>query len=129
MPTQRFDFSGAKGQRLAGRLDAPDEPPVAHALFAHCFTCGKDIFAASRLAAALTARRVAVLRFDFTGLGSSEGEFGNGGLTSNVEDLIAAAAALRDVGAAPTILIGHSLGGAAALGAACANPGGPGGVT
>src|SRR5258708_40278103 len=101
MPTQRFDFSGAQGQRLAGRLDAPDEPPVAHALFAHCFTCGKDIFAASRLAAALTARRGAGLRFDFTGLASSEGGVGNGGLTSNVEDLIAAAAPLRDVGAAP----------------------------
>jgi alpha-beta hydrolase superfamily lysophospholipase len=118
MRTERFDFTGAQGQRLAGRLDAPEEPPVAHALFAHCFTCGKDIFAASRLAAALTQRRVAVLRFDFTGLGSSEGEFGNGGFTSNVEDLIAAAGALRGAGRAPSLLIGHSLGGAAVLAAA-----------
>ena len=118
MKTQRFDFAGAQGQRLAGRLDTPDDPPIAHALFAHCFTCGKDVIAASRLAGALTARRIAVLRFDFTGLGASEGEFGNGGFTSNIEDLIAAAAALRDAGQPPTILIGHSLGGAAVLAAA-----------
>jgi putative redox protein len=118
MKTERFDFLGAEGQRLAGRLDTPDGPPVAYALFAHCFTCGKDIFAASRLASALTARRVAVLRFDFTGLGSSEGEFGNGGLTSNVADLMAAQAALDATGMAPSILIGHSLGGAAVLAAA-----------
>jgi putative redox protein len=122
MPTERFDFAGAQGQRLAGRLDRPDAAPVAHAVFAHCFTCGKDIVAASRLAAALTQRRVAVLRFDFTGLGSSEGEFGNGGLTANVEDLVAAAAALRGAGAAPGLLIGHSLGGAAVLAAAGAIP-------
>jgi putative redox protein len=122
VPTQRFDFTGAQGQRLVGRLDLPDTPPAAHAVFAHCFTCGMDIFAASRLAAALTARRVAVLRFDFTGLGSSEGEFGNGGLTSNVEDLVAAAVALRAAGSAPDLLIGHSLGGAAVLAAAGAIP-------
>jgi len=118
MKTQRFDFTGAQGQRLAGRLDTPDDAPIAYALFAHCFTCGKDIAAASRLAGALTARRIAVLRFDFTGLGASEGEFGNGGFTSNIEDLIAATAALRDSGHPPTILIGHSLGGAAVLAAA-----------
>jgi alpha-beta hydrolase superfamily lysophospholipase len=118
MPPRRFDFTGAQGQRLAGRLDMPDAPPIAHALFAHCFTCGKDIFAASRLSAALNARGLVVLRFDFTGLGSSEGEFGNGGLTSNVEDLIAAASALSDAGFAANLLIGHSLGGAAVLAAA-----------
>jgi putative redox protein len=122
MQTERFDFTGAQGQSLAGRIDAPDETPLAFALFAHCFTCGKDIVAASRLAAALTARRVAVLRFDFTGLGSSEGEFGNGGFTSNVEDLIAATAALRASNRAPTIVIGHSLGGAAVLAAAGSIP-------
>src|SRR5258706_7747781 len=113
MPPQRFDFSGAQGQRLAGRLDAPDEPPVAHALFAHCFTCGKDIFAASRLAAALTARGVAVLRFDFTGLGSSEGEFGNGGFRSNVGDLVAAPPARRARRPPPVLLFRPSLGGPA----------------
>jgi alpha-beta hydrolase superfamily lysophospholipase len=118
MQPRRFDFTGAQGQRLAGRLDMPDAPPIAHALFAHCFTCGKDIFAASRLSAALNARGIAVLRFDFTGLGSSEGEFGNGGLTSNVEDLIAAASALSGAGFPPSLLIGHSLGGAAVLAAA-----------
>ena len=118
MPTQRFDFTGAQGQRLAGRLDAPDGPPVAYALFAHCFTCGMDVLAASRLAGALTARKLAVLRFDFTGLGASDGEFGNGGFTSNVEDLVAAAAALREAGTPPALLIGHSLGGAAVLAAA-----------
>ncbi len=96
--------------------------PLAYALFAHCFTCGKDIVAASRLATALTARRIAVLRFDFTGLGSSEGEFGNGGFTSNVEDLEAATAALRASGRAPTIVIGHSLGGAAVLAVAGSIP-------
>ena len=122
MRTERFDFTGAQGQNLAGRLDAPDDAPVAHALFAHCFTCGKDVFAASRLAAALTARGVAVLRFDFTGIGSSEGEFGNGGFTSNIEDLTAAAAAMRAADRAPTLLIGHSLGGAAVLAAAGAIP-------
>jgi alpha/beta superfamily hydrolase len=122
MPTQRFDFAGAQGQQLAGRLDTPDGAPIAHALFAHCFTCGKDIVAASRLANALTARGLAVLRFDFTGLGASEGEFGNGGFTSNIEDLVAAAASLRDSGRIPTLLIGHSLGGAAVLAAAGAIP-------
>jgi len=115
MPTERFDFVGSNGQRLAGRLDLPESPPRAAALFAHCFTCGKDIYAANRLAGALTSRGIGVLRFDFTGLGSSEGEFGNGGLTSNIEDLKAAAAAMRERDLAPQLLIGHSLGGAAVL--------------
>ena len=123
MPSERFDFVGASGQRLAGRLDLPETAPRATALFAHCFTCGKDIYAANRLAGALTARGIGVLRFDFTGLGSSEGEFGNGGLTSNTEDLKSAAAALRARDLAPQILIGHSLGGAAVLAVASAIPG------
>lgn len=121
MPSERFDFVGSNGQRLAGRLDLPESPPRAAALFAHCFTCGKDIYAANRLAGALTSRNIGVLRFDFTGLGSSEGEFGNGGLTSNIEDL-KAAAAMRERDLAPQLLIGHSLGGAAVLGVAAGIP-------
>ena len=118
MPSQRFDFLNAAGQRLAALLDRPIEPPRAYALFAHCFACGKDIHAAKRIADGLTALGIAVLRFDFTGLGSSEGEFANTTFSSNVADLIAAAAELRRTGQAPAILIGHSLGGAAVLAAA-----------
>ncbi|MEC4722332.1 alpha/beta fold hydrolase [Noviherbaspirillum sp. CPCC 100848] len=118
MAMQRFDFPGSMGQKLAARLDLPEQRPRAYALFAHCFTCGKDIFAASRIAAALTSHGIAVLRFDFTGLGASEGEFENTNFSSNLDDLIAAADHLRDVHAAPSLLIGHSLGGAAVLAAA-----------
>jgi uncharacterized OsmC-like protein/alpha-beta hydrolase superfamily lysophospholipase len=118
MPSERFEFSSAAGERLAALLDRPIGPPRAYALFAHCFTCGKDIHAAKRIAQALTALDIAVLRFDFTGLGSSEGEFANTTFSSNVADLIAAAAALRARWQAPAILIGHSLGGTAVLAAA-----------
>lgn len=118
MPTERTDFFGATGQKLAARLDAPDGPTRAHALFAHCFTCGKDLLAANRIAHALTERGIAVLRFDFTGLGASEGEFANTNFSSNVEDLIAAANHLRQASHAPSLLIGHSLGGTAVLAAA-----------
>ena len=118
MPSERFDFSNAAGERLAALLDSPIEPPRAYALFAHCFTCGKDIRAAKRIAEALTALGIAVLRFDFTGLGSSDGEFANTTFSSNVADLVAAADALRRTRRAPAILIGHSLGGAAVLAAA-----------
>ena len=118
MPSERFEFSNAQGERLAALLDRPIEQPRAYALFAHCFTCGKDIRAAKRIAEALTALGIAVLRFDFTGLGSSEGEFANTTFSSNVADLIAAAAALRARWRAPAILMGHSLGGAAVLAAA-----------
>jgi putative redox protein len=118
MRTDRFTFTGSQGSALAGRLDAPDGPSSATALFAHCFTCTKDIFAANRIAAALVAKGLAVLRFDFTGLGSSEGEFANTGFSSNVADLVAAADHLRTGGQAPKLLIGHSLGGAAVLAAA-----------
>ena len=115
MRAQRLDFPGANGNSLAARLDAPDGPARAYALFAHCFTCGKDVFAASRIAQALTDHGIAVLRFDFTGLGASEGEFANTTFSSNVEDLLAAASYLREQFAAPRLLIGHSLGGAATL--------------
>ena len=118
MTPHRTTFQGAQGQILAARLDVPDGDIRAFALFAHCFTCGKDIFAASRIAQALTEHRLAVLRFDFTGLGASEGEFANTNFSSNVADLVAAANYLREHHAAPALLIGHSLGGAAVLAAA-----------
>jgi uncharacterized OsmC-like protein/pimeloyl-ACP methyl ester carboxylesterase len=115
--TDRFTFEGHAGP-LAARLDRPDRPPRATALFAHCFACGKDVLAARRIARRLTAQGIAVLRFDFTGLGHSDGEFENTTFTSNVEDLTLAAQALADRVAPPQLLIGHSLGGAAALAAA-----------
>ncbi len=118
MRTEKLEFPGATGATLAARLDSPDGPPRAYALFAHCFTCTKDIFAASRIAQALAESGIAVLRFDFTGLGSSEGEFANTNFTSNVGDLLAAVAYLRATREAPKLLIGHSLGGAAVLAAA-----------
>ena len=114
---QRLEFEGTAG-KLAARLDMPQGAPRAYALFAHCFTCSKDIFAASRIAGKLTESGIAVLRFDFTGLGASDGEFENTNFTSNVEDLVKAADYLRDNHGAPCILIGHSLGGAAVLAAA-----------
>ena len=118
MPAERFDFPNARGQNLAALLDRPAGEPRAYALFAHCFTCGKDNHAAKRIAEGLTALGIAVLRFDFTGLGSSEGEFANTTFSSNVADLVAAANELRRTARAPAILIGHSLGGAAVLAAA-----------
>ena len=118
MRRQRVTFTGGMGETLAARLDSPDGPVRAQALFAHCFTCGKDVFAATKIAAALADEGVATLRFDFTGLGHSDGEFANTTFSSNVDDLVAAADHLRAIGAAPTILIGHSLGGAAAIAAA-----------
>ena len=122
MPAQRFDFVNAQGHRLAALLDNPPMEPRAYALFAHCFTCGKDVHAARRIAEGLTALGIGVLRFDFTGLGASEGEFANTTFSSNVADLVAAAAALRRDKRAPAILIGHSLGGAAVLAAASEVP-------
>jgi putative redox protein len=117
MPTERFQFPGSGGQ-LAAALDTPEGPIHAYALFAHCFTCGKDVLAAKRIAVALAAKNIAVLRFDFTGLGSSEGDFANSTFSSNVADLVRAADHLRKVHKAPELLIGHSLGGAAILAAA-----------
>lgn len=115
MPTERITFAGHNGSQLAARLDLPDGPVLATALFAHCFTCSKDIPAARRISARLAAMGIAVLRFDFTGLGHSDGEFANTTFTSNVEDLIAAAQYLDGRKMAPALLIGHSLGGAAVL--------------
>jgi putative redox protein len=114
----RMTFRGSLGHELASRLDLPAGPVRAYALFAHCFTCTKDIAAARHIAAKLASLGVAVLRFDFTGLGSSEGEFENTSFSSNVGDLVAAGEHLRNHYRAPAILIGHSLGGAAVLVAA-----------
>lgn len=117
--TEKFQFAGKNGQTLDGRLELPrGDKPLAVALFAHCFTCTKQSRAATQVSAALADKGIAVLRFDFTGLGGSEGEFANSGFASNVTDLVSAANALRERLSAPTILIGHSLGGAAVLAAA-----------
>jgi uncharacterized OsmC-like protein/alpha/beta superfamily hydrolase len=120
--TERVDFTGADGQKLAALIELPAGVPRAYALFAHCFTCSKDSFAATRIAAGLAERGIAVLRFDFTGLGASEGEFANTNFSSNLADLVAAADYLRAQLMAPKILIGHSLGGAAVLAAAAQIP-------
>lgn len=114
----KFDFPGADGSTLAGRLELPAGGAKAYALFAHCFTCSKDVFAAARISRALAERGIAVLRFDFTGLGASDGEFANTNFSSNVADLVAAANAIAERFEAPKLLIGHSLGGAAVLAAA-----------
>ncbi len=118
MPINKIEFEGSQGVSLAARLDMPTVPPRAFAIFAHCFTCSKDILAASRIARALSAKGIAVLRFDFTGLGHSEGEFENTNFSSNIQDLLKAADWLREHHSAPSLLIGHSLGGAAVLAAA-----------
>jgi uncharacterized OsmC-like protein/fermentation-respiration switch protein FrsA (DUF1100 family) len=118
VPHERFQFTGEGGHQLAAALDLPDGEVQAYALFAHCFTCGKDVLAAKRIATALATKGIAVLRFDFTGLGASEGEFANSTFSSNVADLVRAADHLRETRGAPALLIGHSLGGAAILAAA-----------
>ena len=118
MPTERFEFTNANGETLAGRLERPVTDVRAVVLFAHCFTCSKNIKAATQVSRALSERRIAVLRFDFTGLGNSEGDFSNTNFSSNVEDLVAAGNALREHDLAPTLLVGHSLGGAAVIAAA-----------
>ncbi len=116
--SERVSFPGSQGAALAARLDLPEGRPRAMALFAHCFTCSKDLFAASRIASELTLRGFAVFRFDFTGLGMSEGEFANTNFSSNVQDLLAAAAYLKQKVMPVDLLIGHSLGGTAMLAAA-----------
>ncbi len=115
---QKLVFENGRGEQLAARLDLPSGTPTGWAVFAHCFTCSKDIPAAGRISRRLAEEGLAVLRFDFTGLGSSEGDFANTNFSSNVADLVAAAAHLRDNFEAPSLLIGHSLGGAAVLAAA-----------
>ncbi len=116
--SERIDFIGALGDKLAAKLERPAGPPLGWALFAHCFSCSKDIHAAQRIARRLTEHGFAVLRFDFTGLGHSDGDFANTNFSSNVDDLVKAADWLRDTHQAPGLLVGHSLGGAAVIAAA-----------
>ena len=118
MATERLTFPGAGGETLSARLEMPDTPPIAWALFAHCFTCSKNVRAAVEITRGLSSRGIAVLRFDFTGLGESEGDFADTNFSSNVDDLVAAARFLEEKYEAPSILVGHSLGGAAVLQAA-----------
>ncbi|MGI9482367.1 MAG: bifunctional alpha/beta hydrolase/OsmC family protein [Hyphomicrobiales bacterium] len=115
LKSKKITFPGHAGEQLAARLDMPAGPVRAYALFAHCFTCSKDIFAASRISTSLSDQGIAVLRFDFTGLGASEGEFANTNFSTNVQDLVEAAKYMRVNLAAPSLLVGHSLGGAAVL--------------
>jgi uncharacterized OsmC-like protein/alpha/beta superfamily hydrolase len=115
MPITRLTFTNAAGENLSGVLETPDSPPVYYALFAHCFTCSKDISAAARISRGLVDKGVAVLRFDFTGLGDSEGDFAGTNFTSNLQDLVSAADFMQKNYTAPKLLIGHSLGGAAVL--------------
>ncbi|MEM9361791.1 MAG: bifunctional alpha/beta hydrolase/OsmC family protein [Bacteroidota bacterium] len=119
MSLQKVSFSNKEGQHLVGRLELPaDQHPHNFAIFAHCFTCTKNLLAVKNISKALTSNGFAVLRFDFTGLGESEGDFADTNFSGNVDDLVAAADFLTENYTAPTLLIGHSLGGAAVIFAA-----------
>jgi uncharacterized OsmC-like protein/alpha-beta hydrolase superfamily lysophospholipase len=122
MQTREFNLTGAQGQTLSGRLELPDGPVRAYALFAHCFTCTKKSVAAVRITRALAARGFGVLRYDFTGLGDSAGDFADSTFSADVQDIVAAGRIMADAGMAPRLLIGHSLGGAAVLAAALDMP-------
>ena len=123
MNSKKITFPNARGEQLAARMDLPeDEPPLAYALFAHCFTCSKELKAAVNIARALSSRRIALLRFDFTGLGESEGDFSASTFSTEVSDLIAGARFLEQEYEAPRLLIGHSLGGSAVLAATAGIP-------
>jgi alpha/beta superfamily hydrolase len=119
MSSSRVRFTGSDGDELAAILDMPDKGrPAAYALFAHCFTCSKDYKSVVNISRALVQRDIGVMRFDFTGLGESEGDFSETTFSSNVEDLIAAAEYMKSRHESPAILIGHSFGGAAVIQAA-----------
>src|SRR5262245_26323325 len=122
MRNERFEFKGEQGVPLVGKLDLPNGPAHSYALFAHCFTCTKDSLAAVRIGRALSGLGIGVLRFDFTGLGQSGGEFADSTFSGSVRDVLAAARAMRDAGTDPALLIRHSLGGAAVLAAAAELP-------
>lgn len=115
---QDVRFAGSTGDELAGILDLPGKQPEAYGLFAHCFTGGKDSAAARRVSRALVERGMAVLRFDFAGVGDSGGDFAESTFSSRIDDIRAAAEYLDSQGSAPSLLVGHSLGGAAVLAAA-----------
>ena len=119
---ERFEFMGSDGQTLAGRFHLPAVDPIAYAILAHCFTCSKESRAAAQISSALAAQGIATLRFDFTGLGESEGDFSGTTFSHNVDDVVAAANALRERRLAPSLLVGHSLGGSAVLAAASQIP-------
>lgn len=118
MNSEKIFFPNSEGQQLGARLDTPDDTPAAYALFAHCFTCSKNLKALNTISHTLAAEGIAVFRFDFTGLGESEGDFADTNFSSNVADLVAAADYLAQSYTAPQLLVGHSLGGAAVLQAA-----------
>ena len=118
MPATAFNFMSSTGEQLSGRIEHPATTPRGWALFAHCFTCGKDSLAAVRISRALALAGIGVLRFDFAGLGGSAGEFRDSGFASDVADLVCAANAMSDAEMPITLLVGHSLGGAACLMAA-----------
>lgn len=123
MKTQSVEFQNDEGLILSGRLEMPDdENPLAFAMFAHCFTCTKDYKSVTYISRQLAGRGIAVLRFDFAGLGESEGDFSETNFSTNVNDLVAAARFLEEDYEPPKVLIGHSLGGAAVLQAASRLP-------
>lgn len=115
MPTQRVFFENRQSFRLAGIVDSSDEPPLAYALFAHCFTCTKDLKAIVKISRRLAAQRISVLRFDFTGLGASQGVFADSNFETNLDDVRAAVDYMQTEHELPSMLIGHSLGGAAMM--------------
>lgn len=118
MKSDRIEFKGALGENLSAKLDHAEGDVKAFALFAHCFTCSKNLKAVGHITKALSMHGVSTLRFDFTGLGNSEGDFSNTNFSSNVEDLVAASSYMEKNLRAPSILVGHSLGGAAVIHAA-----------
>ncbi|MEM8861409.1 MAG: alpha/beta fold hydrolase, partial [Chloroflexota bacterium] len=122
MASKRLFFQNQNGDKIGARLDSPDGEVLAYALFAHCFTCHKNLNAVRNISSSLNAAGIAVLRFDFTGLGESEGDFADTNFSSNVDDLVCAAEFLADEFETPKLLIGHSLGGAAVLMAASKLP-------
>jgi putative redox protein len=122
MAYEPYEFTSPRGYPLSGRLDLPDTPAVGWAVFAHCFTCGKDVLAAARVAQALAQRGIGTLRFDFAGLGASGGDFADTTFAADTADLVAAVRAMSEDDMPPALLVGHSLGGAAALAAAGATP-------
>lgn len=116
MRLTKIDFKNKQGNTISGRLDFPrDQKPLAYVLFAHCFTCNKNLTPVKNISRQLTEQGFAVFRFDFTGLGESEGDFENTNFSSNIEDLLCAADFMEKEYEAPSLIIGHSLGGAAVI--------------